>query len=283
MSFRKSLIVHPALSDAATLTGPAAESSGTVLTNVQLQRARERYVTEALPNVQIKVNLVDAGFETVEWDFIGLLYTNLGAADTMDLASATTEGGLATPAWTETGVVPAAGRRGREWVHAFHFLGDGNERTDAWIQIDLTVADPILPAGYGGADFLQIGRLVVGKAWRPLFHVEQGYQYLQSLEDDLVVESFDGEQIRFRRGAKRGHRFTVGWMEEAESLDFADAIDWRRGTANDVLAILDPDSARVDQMIYHGTIRSSPIQQGVGGRGSDMHSKTYEIVQEVAD
>jgi hypothetical protein len=283
VGFRRALIVHPGLSDSAAITGDTAASTDTAVTKLQTENARERYVTESVPTVTIDVPLVDNGFEEIKWNFVALLYTNMGAADELEVAAGTQGGG--SPSVLESGILRADGGapRGREWHHAWWFGGDDVERTDNLVRLTLTINDPILPAGYSGDPYFSAARLIVGKAWRPTHNILQGHEYLPALDSDLVVEAFDGQNRRFRRGSKRGHRFTIGWMFEAEALGFLDLIAWRRGSASDTFVVLDPTSDNVDRMSYHGPLKLSAIQSGVQVPGGGVHQSQVEIVQEVAD
>lgn len=237
-------ICSPERSDAATLTA-SQEVAGMVVSNLQSLPPTDVWRTADIAGAYVVADLGAA----YAIDVVGMLYTNATSAATARVRGADTEANLTAAPGYDSGTVnhrpvDASALWGRSPF--LHF--PTTAQSYRWWRVDIADAA-------NGDGYYQAGRLYLSSAWVPSVNAQYGWDmvFVDAAGIDRVA---GGAGIPREVGRFRQMRFNLDFLEEAEIYDNAFRLDRLRGTAKDVLVVMDSDdTARLlDQTIY-GVLR----------------------------
>jgi len=145
---------------------------------------------------------------------------------------------------------PTTGLETWPFIHALRWLG-ASPQTRRWWRIDAT--DPTNPGG-----FFQAGRLYLANAWQPTRNLQYGWS-LGWETNEAAARARGGALYPESGAAWRVIDFELGFADEAEMYANAFALQRRRATSRDVLAIRDPDAlARLQDQTVYGLMEELP-------------------------
>lgn len=255
--YLKGLIAHPLISDGATITVTSEASSKVPGTNLQTIYPTDPWVASTVAGLQVNLDL---GASPDPYRLFWLGFHNAGAGDqwtvkvstSSDFSTGVTTVGSATDLLTNSSFEDA---RLYPYSHSHLLLPSGSERTERYVRLELSISSPKMPTGYGGADFFRASRCYVAEAWQFPFHVRPGYGFAPVLEQARSVDTFGGRRRVAGSSREVGSLdFEIDYQTLEEILANAVKIDRLRGSSEDVLVMLDPDSDRAPDLTWYGTL-----------------------------
>lgn len=124
-----------------------------------------------------------------------------------------------------------------------------------------------------GAAYIEAGRLFIGR--RNGFAINFDYNWaITTLDRSIVGKTRGGQTMVWRDSIYRTIELTVSQLSEADRYGFVETIERQAAQKNDVLFILDPDSAALARDSIWGLISgATPIVNPY----PDRFSKSYKI------
>lgn len=127
------------------------------------------------------------------------------------------------------------------------------------------------------AGYVDVGRLAIGNAWQPTVNMDNGAAL--GVEDESIVDtSPGGASIVTRRKTRRVTRFSITYLQLAESM--ANGLDMLRlaGVTEQVYFIFDPtDTTHMFRRAYMGRLRQlNALEYPTHG----FHNIAFEIAEE---
>lgn len=225
------LILSPAISDAATVTG-AATSGDLTIANMQNMRPRRTTRFASLTGMYSEWDLGSA--QTV--DYIWQRSPNITAAGTVRARAATSQANLtASPGYDSTALSFRTGTNSSTWGYFdFHLDLRSAPKTYRWWRFDW--ADAANPLGY-----IDIARVYLSSA----LTIAPGIQVqgLGPTQSPVRLVSQGGDQYPVTRPIKNTIHFVIPFMSQAQALGGLFEIGQTRGTAKDIVVIWGNDIA----------------------------------------
>ena len=248
------IITNPQLSDDATIVTVGNELSTLPAANLQKLQPTQVWRSSGLTSLYLVVDLLSS----TAFDLIMLVGTNASSTATWQIRTADTLAfvdGASPPGpfaydsgsishWPQTGLATWDVTPALKWFGS-------SPQTNRYVRIDVTDAS--------NADgYYEAGRLIIAKAWQPTENIAFGWE-LGFVDDSTKELALGGQTWVDERGRRRVFNFELGFQTEAEMFDNAFDLDRRRGTAKDVVAILDPDETnRIVEQTVHGLQNELP-------------------------
>lgn len=283
--YQKSIIVTPEFVDAGTIEYVTSETSPA--TNLQDRRPWRTWVAGvAGGNWRV---VIDLG-SSIEFDFVGLFYTNLGANSTAQvyvsnswLDAATFFSG--TTIGTSFGWVGGAGAtapEGVEYTHIWNYFGDvtPSSHTYRYVGLDITPSTYIFPKGYSGSNYVEAGRIVIDKAFRPPWHVEPGHSVSYGSSGFREELTAGNRRVVELGESPRDFNATIVDITEDDIIgDWLRVEQWA-AKGRDVIMILDPDPSNLsvgNQLMGHGPMDPAPITHTGFGETTRVYNRRINI------
>lgn len=255
--YQRALLLGSTLSDAGSIY--AASSQAVTAGNLLRRGTLDAWVASELASLSVTFAFPATPPRglALEWDAVALWAANAGDDDTWRIRADNTPANLTTTPAFDTGTM--AVRRGTgyetfELPQLFAWSGDsewgGSTRTERYVRIDLAISDPLLPDGYSGADYFRAGRLVIGKSWRPSYHVDRGYRF-GPVPGSVSSQMVSGRERVARRATVESLTAKIGFLEEDEAFDTGAELLRRVGVVDDVVVVFDPED---EEFFYHRSI-----------------------------
>lgn len=240
------LLASPVLSDAATITGSVGSGDFSI-GNLKIMSPKLVYRVVGT-NLSIAADL-GASYPV---NMVALIAHNgspvascrVRASDTNDINTAPFDSGILPMRSNQVGFVDNGG--GLDANMFFNFFDEVSYRY-FWFTIeDLD------------ADFIDIGRLYISKAWQP--QVNMNYGLAETVVDpSKKYRTVAGEVIPLERQKYRVAEFSLDYLTKEEALGEAFDIDMMRGRSKDVLFVVDPDEKEfLQKRSYYGNME--PVQ-----------------------
>lgn len=223
------LILSPAISDAATVTG-AATSGDLTIANMQNMRPRRTTRFASLTGMYSEWDLGSA--QAI--DYIWQRSPNITAAGTVQVRAASSQAGLTSaPGYDSTALTFRTGTGSSTWDYFdFHLDLRATPQTYRWWRFDWV--DAANPLGY-----LDIARVYLSAA----LTIEPGVQ-IQSLgpiQNPVSLTSQGGDEYRVTRPIKNTMNLTIPYMSVEQALGGVFEIGRTRGTAKDIVVVWGSD------------------------------------------
>lgn len=228
-------ILSPTYSDAATLS---ADSEITTLpaSNLQNMQPKRKWRTTGLTPYL----LLDLGTSPPAANAMALIGHNLTGAATIRVRGKATSDVTTSPTVDTTAVSawPASGKPSDlYWPHYLSWVAWSNDVALRYWRIDIADA--------GNTDgYLQAGRLIFGRVWRPTVNFDLGGTPLGRDQLDVQTRTDYGELFTERRNRSAPRRFalSITAANRDEVLDGIGEVQRLRGMWGDVACILDADA-----------------------------------------
>lgn len=236
-----SILLSPALSDAAIVTG-AATSGDLTITNLLTMQPGETCRFASLGSMYAEFDFGSA----VTLDYIWARSPNISSAGTVRLRMATSQANLTASPGYDPGAVTAWTATGSPtWpYHDTHINLLSNPQTYRWMRLDW--ADAANLAGY-----LDISRVYAGRAYQCPNGVD--LQSLGPTAPVLRVTGQGGQVYPVVRPAKNTTSFTVLFTSRADALGALFDLGRLRGTSKDMLAVLETaETTNLQPMTIYG-------------------------------
>jgi len=240
MGMSNMLLAIPDLSDGASAITALNEVVGGEVAN--LLRVQPTDVWRSTVTTEtIKINL--GALEDV--NMVALMFTNLTGTATWRVRVATTEANLTASPLHDSSVVSAhASPNNSVRPHCFDFFTAVNAQ---WIQID--IIDGSNPDGY-----VEAGRVYVSNAYQPTIN----YRYGNSTgfkDYSTKQRTVGGQTVVTKRAIVPMASIVMLANDEAELFNNVHDINELKGASEDMLLVLDPESANVHKKMYYGLMR----------------------------
>jgi len=251
-STERFLILSPRESDAATLVASSQETALPVANLQNMQPAKVWRATSATPQ---SITL-DFGYP-VAANALALVGHNLTDAGMLRVRGATTQAAVtASPAVDASGSAwPVTGKPvAQNWPHHTSLLRWSNDLPYQYWQVDIADGGSVLT-------YIEVGRLMLGRAFQPTVNFDFGGQPLSFETADIQTRTPYGRTFTDRRtiSPPRNFEVTVYAMTKREAFDGLAELQRLRGTWGDVVCALDPgDSTDFHRFTMQGVF-------GVGG------------------
>lgn len=253
----QTVIMSPEVGDAATIDTVGSEAATMPATNLQTMQPTSVWRATDVNNAYIEVQLD----RVRPIDGIALLYHNLSADGAIRVRGASTQANLtANPAY-DSGPKPARSFQDsitliwsdesdnpeNKAYDRNHFILVPSEQTYEWWRIDCYDAN-------NGDGYIQAGRLYLSNSYRPTRNIR--YDWGVGWNDGQQrVEARGGQTFTRQRDTKRRLEASIQLQDETELWENLFQIQRKRGTAKDVLVVVDKDNtARLQDWSVYGTM-----------------------------
>jgi hypothetical protein len=116
-------------------------------------------------------------------------------------------------------------------------------------------------------DYFEIGRIVVGKAWKPSRNMSRGWT-LTYKDPSKITRSLGGQTYVDTLSKYRSIKFDLKYLTEEEIFENALELDRTKGSSGDVLVYTDinaPAHKLFKQTVYGRISKISPMKHNIGG------------------
>ena len=228
-------VLSPTDSDAATLAASSQVATLPVanLQNMQPKRKwRSGGVTESI-TIDLGAAVACNGFALIGHNFTSAATIRVRGKATADVTVSPAVDTTAVSAW------PASGKPSiTRWPQWLSWVSWANETALRYWRVDIADA--------GNADgYLQAGRLMLGRYWRPSDNFDLGGSPLSFDTKDVQTIGDFGDTFTDRRGsssAARKFSLQIIAADKDDVLDGIAEIQRLRGMWGDVVMLLDPDA-----------------------------------------
>ena len=124
-------------------------------------------------------------------------------------------------------------------------------------------------------EYFEVGRIVVGKAWKPSRNMSRGWT-LTYKDPSKVTRSLGGQTYVDTLSKYRSIKFNLKYLTEDEIFENALELDRTKGSSGDVLIYTDttaPAHKLFKQTVYGRIAKISPMKHNIGG----YWTRSYEI------
>lgn len=237
----KLAILDPYYSDLATLTGTGWAMPLSYLQDMQPTRSIQ-------PSGSTSGNTIVIDFgSAVTCDSLALGRVRAPPDAMMTIEAATSEGGLASPAYSSGSVSiwPTTGKptdRGVVYYDVFKEIAAGSAYR--WWKITI--------------DAEEVGRLYHGPIWQPTYNYSYGWERGRA-PLDIRVDTPGGHTLTDKKNSPRIWTLPLNFISRADADDFFDDLEGRIGTAGDFFVCLDPtETTRLHRKMMMATLAEVP-------------------------
>jgi hypothetical protein len=124
-------------------------------------------------------------------------------------------------------------------------------------------------------EYFEIGRIVIGKAWKPSRNMSRGWS-LTYKDPSKITRSLGGQTYVDTLSKYRSIKFNLKYLTEDEIFENALELDRTKGSSGDVLIYTDttaPSHKLFKQTVYGRISKISPMKHNIGG----FWTRSYEI------
>jgi len=124
-------------------------------------------------------------------------------------------------------------------------------------------------------EYFEIGRIVIGKAWKPSRNMSRGWS-LTYKDPSKITRSLGGQTYVDTLSKYRSIKFNLKYLTEDEIFENALELDRTKGSSGDVLIYTDtkaPTHRLFKQTVYGRISKISPMKHNIGG----FWTRSYEI------